>query len=124
MARRARRTMERDVVVIGGGLAGLAAAALSARGGARVTLIERAPSTGGRAASHARGGFLLNQGPHALYRGGAAEEVLRALGVAYVGHPPPTSGAFGLDGGALHTLPTGFLSLLSTGLLGLSGKLQ
>jgi len=46
---------ERHVVVVGGGLAGLAAAFAHARRGARVTLLERAARVGGRAAADAAG---------------------------------------------------------------------
>ena len=41
-----------NVVVIGGGLAGIEAALLAARGGREVTLIESAPSIGGKAAEY------------------------------------------------------------------------
>ncbi len=52
-----------------------------------------------------------NLGAHALYRGGAAHEVLRELGVRFTGAPPSQSGALALDRGALHPLPSGALSL-------------
>ena len=55
-----------DVAVIGGGIAGLTAAAYLARGGRKVTLFEKAKAIGGRARSTAYEGFWLNQGPHAL----------------------------------------------------------
>ena len=42
----------RDVVVVGAGAAGLAAAVALARDGARVTLLERRPFVGGRAYSY------------------------------------------------------------------------
>jgi squalene-associated FAD-dependent desaturase len=41
-----------DVIVVGGGVAGLAAAAALADSGARVTLLERRPYVGGRACSY------------------------------------------------------------------------
>jgi phytoene dehydrogenase-like protein len=113
-----------DVAVIGAGLAGLTAAAWAARGGARVRLLERAATLGGRGASRREGDFLFNVGPHALYRGGLAEEVLGELGVAFSGRRPPTSGALAWHGGGLHTLPGGFVSLLTTDLLSLGGKLE
>src|SRR6185437_5627073 len=42
----------RDVVVVGAGVAGLAAAVALARDGAKVTLLERRPYIGGRAYSY------------------------------------------------------------------------
>ena len=113
-----------DVIVIGGGLAGLAAAAYVARGGRSVIVCEKASSLGGRAATTAAGDFRLNLGAHALYRGGAAETVLRELGVAVRGKAPSPSGAFAVARGAAHALPGGFLSLITTGLFGLPAKLE
>src|SRR5215470_1689466 len=110
-----------DVVVIGGGLAGLMAAAHLARAGRSVELIERAAEPGGRARTQERAGFFFNQGAHALYAGGAAQ-ALRELGVAVRGAPPPLSGGFALRAGWLHTLPVGTVSLLTTGLLPLRQK--
>jgi phytoene dehydrogenase-like protein len=111
-----------EVVIVGGGLAGLAAAAFLARGGRQVVLLERAASVGGRAATHKKGGFSLNLGPHALYFG-AGREVLTELGVPFEGKKPPVSG-LGYEGGTLHTLPAGFLSLIATDLLDLGGKFE
>jgi phytoene dehydrogenase-like protein len=68
-------------IVIGGGPAGLVAAARLAEGNVETTLLEAGSHLGGRAASERRGGFDLNQGPHALYVGGPAMRELRALGV-------------------------------------------
>lgn len=65
-----------DVIVVGGGLAGLAAAAYLARAGRSVTLFEQAAAVGGRARTRKQGAFSLNQGAHALYLGGPAEQVL------------------------------------------------
>jgi phytoene dehydrogenase-like protein len=113
-----------DVAIAGGGLAGLAAAALLARADRKVTLFERGPALGGRAATHRKGDFCFNQGPHALYRTAAAAQVLRDLGVSYQGAVPSPSGAFALDRGAKHALPGGFFSLVTTSLLGLSAKLE
>ncbi|MSO38563.1 MAG: FAD-dependent oxidoreductase [Acidimicrobiia bacterium] len=59
--------MTQRVVVIGGGIAGLAAAASAERSGADVTVLD-ARGSPGRARTQLVDGFLLNQGAHALWR--------------------------------------------------------
>jgi phytoene dehydrogenase-like protein len=107
------------VIVVGGGLAGLTAAVVAARAGARVTLCERAAALGGRAASERDGGFTLNLGPHALYLGGPAARVMRSLGVAVSGRRPASRGLRAWIGGRLVALPVGAWSLLGSGWLSL-----
>lgn len=111
------------VVVVGGGLSGLAAAGFAARAGADVTVLEKAGTAGGRGGSTKRGGFTLNFGAHALYVGGPAQRALDDLGVAYSGGKPPAEG-LALDHGVVRTLPSGFVSLLTTSLLSLAGKIE
>jgi phytoene dehydrogenase-like protein len=74
--------------VIGGGLAGLTAAATLARAGRSVTVLEAAEHIGGRARTRKRDGFALNLGPHALYRAGGGAATLRRLGVRPHGRMP------------------------------------
>jgi len=74
--------------VIGGGLAGLTAAATLTRAGQPVTVLESARRLGGRARTRSRHGFDLNLGPHAFYRGGAAWATLARLGVRPRGRAP------------------------------------
>lgn len=104
-----------DTLVIGGGLAGLTAGVILARGGQRVAVLEKGREAGGRAQSQTRRGFQFNLGPHALYRGGKAAEVLRSLGIPFHGSVP--SGGYGLARGSLHALPANTWSLLTTTLL-------
>jgi phytoene dehydrogenase-like protein len=114
---------ECDVAVIGGGLAGLAAAGLLARRGLDVVVLERATELGGRAATHVENGFYFNEGAHALYVGGAAGRVLDRLGVQWSGKRPPLAGLAVLEDRA-YALPSTLGSLLTTGLLGWPSKLQ
>jgi len=116
--------MDRKISVVGGGLAGLTAAIFAARAGARVTLHERVSELGGRARTHADGEFRFNMGPHALYAKAAGRRVLDEIGVTLSGAAPPLAGAAARYGGRVHALPGGFVSLLTTGLLGVSEKAE
>ena len=115
-------TSSSPIVVIGGGISGLVAAATLSRAGERVVVLEKAASPGGRAATRDRNGYHFNLGPHALYRAGELRRTLDRLGVKYSGAVPGANGAFAIEHGIAHTLPVGFTSLLTTGLLGLHGK--
>ena len=112
------------VVVIGGGIAGLTAAALLGRAGIPTVVLEKSSAPGGRAATRDRGGFLFNLGPHALYRAGILKQTLGALGITVTGGIPTGNGGHAILAGRRHTLPAGLVSLVTTGLLGLSGKFE
>lgn len=105
-----------SVLVVGGGLAGLATAAFLVRSGARVTVLEATDRLGGRAATDVVSGMAFNLGPHALYRGGPAARVLAELGVEVRGGIPAPKGGLIRDG-VVHALPAGPGALLSTGAL-------
>ena len=107
-------------IVVGGGMAGLAAATYLARGGTSVTVLEKASDLGGRATTDTLHGFALNRGIHALYTGGPASEVLGELGVSYARGIP--RGVFALSAGRLHTFPATALDLLRTDLLNAADK--
>lgn len=107
----------RDIAVVGGGVAGLAAAIEAAGTGASVTLHDARETLGGRARTREVGGFLLNEGAHALYVDGAAMAFLRMLGREPAGGVPDPTGGVGVDGRLVGSLPAGPWSVLRTPLL-------
>jgi squalene-associated FAD-dependent desaturase len=74
--------MPDEVVVVGGGLAGIATALAAADGGARVTLLEARPRLGGATFSFQRDGLELDNGQHVYLRCCTAyQSLLERLGV-------------------------------------------
>jgi len=113
--------MSSRTIVIGAGIAGLIAAHDLAAAGHSVTLLESTSHPGGRARTRREAGFALNQGPHALYLGGAFRHALDRIGVAYAGEPRDIRRKV-LRGGKLHTMPTGAGSLMTTRLFDVADK--
>ena len=113
----------KQVAIVGGGLAGLATAAYLGRAGHRVTLFERSATLGGRGTSSEKNGYIHNFGPHALYRGGPGEDVLRELGVEYSGNTPDLDG-IAVRRGRAFTLPVGGRSMLTTRLFGVRARVE
>lgn len=116
--------MNKKVVVIGGGLAGLISANFLANADCEVTLLEKSHLVGGRAATTDRNGILFNLGPHALYHSGQAYRILRELGVEFSGAIPKVNGSLAIKDGKKHILPAGLLTMLKTGLLDFSAKFE
>lgn len=110
-----------DVIVVGAGLAGLTAAATAARAGATVTLLD-AQSPGGRARSVNKGGYVLNEGGHALYRHAGGRAVLDGLGVRLSGQPPNVAGYRTVWDGEVRKLPVSAPALLASRLFGVRSK--
>lgn len=115
--------MNKNIVIVGGGMAGLAASIYLARAGCTVTIFERRRFLGGRAVTHLRQGYRFNLGPHAVYRGGAGSTVYRDLGIPIRGGVPKQK-AVGFYGDKRSILPAGPLSLLATRHLGAKGKAE
>jgi phytoene dehydrogenase-like protein len=103
-----------DLIVVGGGLAGLSAAALVARAGRSVIVLEQASRLGGRAATQVRQGIHWNLGPHALYCHGHAFRLLKDLGVTFTGRLPNPGRGLLVGAAASYPLPAGVGSLLGS----------
>ena len=96
------------IVIVGGGLAGLTAAATASRGGAPVVVLESGGQLGGRARSRRHDGFRLNFGPHGLHTRGPGTEVLERLRIRPAGKSPQPIHTRFLTGGRLvHPLRRG-----------------
>lgn len=104
------KPMQTDVVIIGGGMAGLTTACYLAKAGVAVTLYEKAAHLGGRASTQLHEGYLFNRGIHALYSGGATSEVLQELNITYTYGVPRTT--FVLLDGRFYRFPSEPLALL------------
>lgn len=116
-------SVSKNVIIVGGGLAGLAASIYLARGGRTVTLFERRANLGGRAVTHLRHGFRFNLGPHAFYRGGAGAAVLHELGIPFRGGVVKSSGV-ALVGSERYRFPGGPISMMTSGLLPAGAKAE
>lgn len=114
--------MHTEVVIVGGGLAGLSAACYLARAGVAVTLFEKASSLGGRAATSNYEGYSFNRGIHAIYTGGATSEVLLDLGITYQYGIPKE--VLALREGRFYPFPNGLSTLLRTNLFDVNDKLE
>ncbi len=118
------RILDVDTAVVGAGLAGLVAATVAAREGVCVALVD-VRSAGGRARSDRREGYVLNRGPHALYRTGAGSGVLGRLGVELRGAPPDSSvSGYREATGDLAVLPTSTRSLLRSPVVSIGDKVR
>jgi oxygen-dependent protoporphyrinogen oxidase len=113
------------IIVVGGGIAGLAAAWRLQRAGHEVTVLEREPAIGGRMRSERRGAFIVDRGAQFVFSGYAdlhalAEEVGLADQVRPIHR---TRNAMFRDGHFLGSDPKSLLSLLRSPLLSLRSKM-
>ena len=84
------------IVVVGGGLGGLASAALLARAGHQVTLLEANDYLGGKSRRIAVGGQRIDTGPSLVTFPGVWEELLSRLDVLGASGGPPAQEVAGL----------------------------
>jgi oxygen-dependent protoporphyrinogen oxidase len=110
----ARRTGQ--VVVVGGGISGLAAAFEASRAGAPVLLVEADKRLGGKVRTERQDGFLIEDGPDSFisYRPAAAELAREVgLGDAIIGTNEPRA-VYVRVGGELVRMPDGMGLVLPT----------
>ncbi|WTQ70815.1 protoporphyrinogen oxidase [Streptomyces sp. NBC_00161] len=98
----------RHAVVIGGGIAGLAAAHRLLADGVRVTLLEAGPRLGGKLLAGELAGAPVDLGAESvLARRPEALELARAVGLGEALQPPATATAHLWTRGALRPMPRG-----------------
>jgi phytoene dehydrogenase-like protein len=86
-----------DVLVVGGGMAGLTAAAYVSRAGLKVVLCEKEKKTGGLVNSFEHNGFVFDGGIRATENTGILLPMLRQLGIDVEFLPNPVSLGIGRD---------------------------
>lgn len=127
-ARGASTGQDADVVVIGGGLAGLAAAHRLAGRGVAVRLVEAGPALGGNVQTARTGdGFLFERGPNAIRGGAVATLSLIAaagLGGEVIASGPAARARFIWREGRLHPVPSSPPALARSTLLSGRAKLR
>jgi phytoene desaturase len=74
--------MAKQVLIVGAGPGGLAAAVLLAKSGLKVKVIERMLTTGGRTSSHSAQGFTFDLGPTFFLYPRILDEVFKAAGTS------------------------------------------
>lgn len=112
-----RRT---GVAVVGGGIAGLAAARCLHERGVAFVLVEASPRFGGLIRTEREGGFLLEGGPDTILATKPdGVELVRAVGLGdrMVPTDPRRSSVFVLRHGRLHRIPAGMVLGVPTRLL-------
>lgn len=113
-----------DVIIIGGGIAGLSLGALLSNKGINISLYEKSNRLGGRAQVWEHEGYLVDHGLHGFRRGrrGEAAKVAKELGIKLKFIPP---GAIKiLDEEGFHAFPSGVGGAIKTKVLTVKEKLK
>jgi protoporphyrinogen/coproporphyrinogen III oxidase len=119
-------TADVECLVIGAGIAGLAAAAELRRAGREVLVLEASDRVGGAAWSELIDGHLVEHGANTFRIPPAMDDFARdhALDAALVAAAPASRARFLVRGGALVPVPATLLAFARTPLLSTRGKLR
>lgn len=116
-------TKKWDVIIVGGGLAGLVAANYLAKTDLSILVLEKGKKIGGRARTDCIRQQYLNLGPHALYKKGKAKLILEELDVELNGKSPKLGGIL-VEKNMEYTAPFTLLGIFSTSLLNWKERIE
>lgn len=112
-----------QVVVVGGGVAGLACAVRLQQLGVPVTLLEASERVGGLISTVAKNGFLFESGPQSFQGTEAVLGLIRDLGIeGELCKADPRAPRYVLRHGRLQKIPMSPQAVLTTSLLGLGAR--
>lgn len=112
-----------QVVVIGGGISGLACALRLGQLGVPLTLLDAAARPGGLIGTVEKGGFLFESGPQSFQATDALLGLIRELGIeSELCQADARAPRFVLRHGRLQKIPMSPLAMLSSSLLGASAR--
>ncbi|MBZ5696238.1 MAG: protoporphyrinogen oxidase [Acidobacteriia bacterium] len=112
-----------QVVVIGGGISGLACAFRLQQLGSPVTLLEAADSVGGLIGTSTQDGFLFETGPQSFQGTDAMLDLVRELGIeADLCMADPRAPRYILRHGQLQKVPMSPQAIVSSSLLGVGSR--
>ncbi|MDE3109240.1 MAG: protoporphyrinogen oxidase [Acidobacteriota bacterium] len=113
----------KQVVVIGGGISGLACAYRLRQRGADVTLLEAGSHPGGLIGTFEKDGFLFESGPQSFQGTETLLQTIRELGIeTELCKADPKAPRFVLRQGKLWNVPMSPQAILSSSLLGLASR--
>ncbi len=116
-----------DLLVVGGGISGLATAWFAHQAGWTVQVLEAAPQAGGKIRSFHEAGYLVEGGPNSLLASDPSFDTLVAglgLQAALIEANAAARRRYVLKDGRLQALPTSPLAFLRTPLFSPRGKLR
>lgn len=116
----------KTAVIVGAGVGGLCTAALLARDGIRVTVVERRGRVGGRTASETYRSHKLDNGFHIMpfYKKSALYEVLLTLGLAGRANLAAVTDIAFHSEGRFHRYPTGIAGILGLTLVPFASRIR